>query len=155
MTSSFETTSAEETYRFGQRLGACLRSGDLVSLEGELGAGKTCLVRGIAHGLGVEPREISSPTFTIVHEHGFDGGTLYHVDAYRLSGAEDLGAIGWEAIGADAGRVVVCEWASRIADGLGEPTVSIEISHRGTDRRSFAVCVSDGAAGRFDAVRVD
>lgn len=146
-----EAMSPDATRAMGVRLGHCLQPGDLVLLEGELGAGKTWLVRGIAEGLGIEPRAVSSPTFTIVHEHPFDGGTLYHLDAYRLAGEHDLDSIGWNAIADDAGRVVVCEWGSRVGGGLGEPTVLIDIAHTGAEQRSIIVQVADGAGDRFEA----
>ena len=80
----FESHSPQETQALGERLGRVLMAGDVVSLVGELGAGKTCFVQGLARGLGVPAeRRIASPTFTIVNEH-FGRLTLFHVDLYRL-----------------------------------------------------------------------
>ena len=100
--------SEQDTFDAGVRIGAALRPGDMVLLEGELGAGKTSMVRGIAEALGIERRAVSSPTFTIVHEHGFEGGTMYHIDAYRLSGVEELEAVGWEALNLFALPLLAC-----------------------------------------------
>src|SRR4051794_29693301 len=90
----FETHSPEETQALGERLGRVLEAGDVISLGGGLGAGKTCFVQGLAPGLGVPAeRRISSPTFTIVNEHA-GRLTLYHVDLYRLEEERELREIG-------------------------------------------------------------
>ena len=88
------TTTAEETQALGQRLGRLLFPGAVIGLEGDLGAGKTCLVKGIALGLGFDVDEIVSPTFTLIAEHYRGEISLYHIDLYRLEGAnmEELGA---------------------------------------------------------------
>jgi tRNA threonylcarbamoyladenosine biosynthesis protein TsaE len=107
------TRSVEETLALGARLGAALRTGDFVALEGELGAGKTRLVEGIARGFGVDPaRRIPSPTFTLVNEHP-GRGLLIHADLYRLAGAEELYELGWREYLSGSALVVV-EWLSRV-----------------------------------------
>lgn len=130
---TFRTTSEDETIALGIALGRLLRSGDVLGLDGELGAGKTRLVRGIAEGLSLEPAQVSSPTYVLIHEYTLplgaaagESGTsrfvetpLYHVDAYRLSGPDDLDSLGWERVMEGFG-VVVIEWFERIADGLRE-----------------------------------
>jgi tRNA threonylcarbamoyladenosine biosynthesis protein TsaE len=83
------TASEEETQAIARELSATLRAGDVVLLSGDLGAGKTTFVRGLADGLGIDPREVSSPTFTLVHEYRGNGLTLYHADLYRLERAGD------------------------------------------------------------------
>jgi len=101
------------------------RAGDVLALDGDLGAGKTQLVRGIAEGLGLDPRQVSSPTFVIVSIYEkplpgrvFPAALLAHADAYRLSGPDDLDSVGWDAV-VNAGDCVVCvEWATRIAAAL-------------------------------------
>lgn len=87
------TTTAEETQLLGQQLGRLLFPGAVIGLEGDLGAGKTCLVKGIALGLGLDADAIASPTFTLIAEHYREESSLYHVDLYRLEGAsmEELG----------------------------------------------------------------
>src|SRR5690348_12674735 len=107
-----ESTSAEETFALGERLGALLRPGDFVGLMGELGAGKTQLVRGIAHGAGVNPREVASPTFAIVYPYR-GRLPLYHADLYRLQDYDELYATGFLDL-VDAGGATLVEWLDRI-----------------------------------------
>jgi tRNA threonylcarbamoyladenosine biosynthesis protein TsaE len=102
--------SPQETRRIGALLGPLLRPGDVVLLEGPLGAGKTVFAQGIAAGLGVDD-PLTSPTFTLIHEH-VGRLPLYHIDLYRLSGAPEAGAIGLEEyLGGDGAAVV--EWPDR------------------------------------------
>jgi tRNA threonylcarbamoyladenosine biosynthesis protein TsaE len=82
------TASPEETEAWGERLARLLLPGTIIGLEGELGAGKTCFVRGLATGLGVNPEAVHSPTFTLIAEHHAGRLPLYHIDLYRLEGAE-------------------------------------------------------------------
>ena len=87
------TASPEETEAWGERLARVLQPGTILGLAGELGAGKTCFVRGLATGLGINPEAVHSPTFTLIAEHGSGRLPLYHIDLYRLEGAaiEELG----------------------------------------------------------------
>lgn len=103
------TTSEAETIDAGRRLGVGLRAGDVVLLEGPLGAGKTAFVRGIAEGLGCDPDAVSSPTFTIVQEYS-GRLTLQHVDLYRLTPPE-VDDLALEELG--EGQVVAVEWPDR------------------------------------------
>ena len=115
------TASEEETQAIARELSATLRSGDVVLLSGDLGAGKTTFVRGLAEGLGIDPREVSSPTFTLVHEYRGTGLTLYHADLYRLENAatDDLGL---EEIGVKDG-VLAIEWPDRLTHELPGATL--------------------------------
>jgi tRNA threonylcarbamoyladenosine biosynthesis protein TsaE len=115
------TASEEETQAIARELSATLRAGDVVLLSGDLGAGKTTFVRGLAEGLGIDPREVSSPTFTLVHEYRGDGLTLYHADLYRLESAatDDLGL---EEIGVKDG-VLAIEWPDRLTHELPGATL--------------------------------
>ena len=115
------TASEEETQAIARELSATLRAGDVVLLSGDLGAGKTTFVRGLAEGLGIDPREVSSPTFTLVHEYRGNGLTLYHADLYRLERAatDDLGL---EEIGVKDG-VLAIEWPDRLTHELPGATV--------------------------------
>ncbi|MDR3356786.1 MAG: tRNA (adenosine(37)-N6)-threonylcarbamoyltransferase complex ATPase subunit type 1 TsaE [Spirochaetaceae bacterium] len=118
------TKSYEETFDFGMVLGRALKPGDVVALDGELGAGKTCLCAGICRALGVtEP--VTSPTYTIVHE--YEGRVpVYHIDAYRISGAEDFEAsCGGEILYGEG--VCLVEWGGRIAECLPADTIYVEI----------------------------
>jgi len=115
------TASEEETQALARELSATLRAGDVVLLSGDLGAGKTTFVRGLAEGLGIDPREVSSPTFTLVHEYRGNGLTLYHADLYRLesTATDDLGL---EEIGVKDG-VLAIEWPDRLSHELPGATV--------------------------------
>jgi len=115
------TASEEETQAVARELSATLRAGDVVLLSGDLGAGKTTFVRGLAEGLGIDPREVSSPTFTLVHEYRGNGLTLYHADLYRLERAatDDLGL---EEIGVKDG-VLAIEWPDRLTHELPGATL--------------------------------
>ena len=116
------TTSAEETKQFGRVLAAALRPGDLVALNGELGAGKTCLIQGIAEGLGVTD-VVNSPTFVLLNLFaGRDaaGGelTVYHFDLYRLASSDELEDIGAVEFFYDPQGVSLVEWAERLPESL-------------------------------------
>ncbi len=118
MTGSFEVNSVEETWALARQLAAELRPGDILCLEGDLGAGKTTFTQGLAAALGVKGR-VTSPTFCLVQEHraAESGGggrpTLFvHMDLYRLSGEDDVLAIGWEDY-LSAGAVLAVEWPER------------------------------------------
>src|SRR5574342_575211 len=89
---AFASESPEATVAMGAALGGCLEAGDVVALEGELGAGKTVFVKGIAAGLGMDPDGVTSPTFTLVHTYGGAGGRrrLFHLDLYRLETPDAL-----------------------------------------------------------------
>ena len=120
------TTSEEQTQAVARQLAATLAAGDVVLLSGNLGAGKTAFVRGLAAGLGIDPEEVSSPTFTLVHEYRGGRLTLYHVDLYRLDRAatEDLGL---EEIGVRDG-VMAIEWPERLSHAMpGAVSVTLEI----------------------------
>jgi len=108
------TTSEADTVAVARDLAVGLGAGDVVLLSGDLGAGKTAFVRGLAEGLGIDPEEVSSPTFTLVHEYRGPRQTLYHVDLYRLEKAatEDLGLEELES------GVLAIEWPDRLTHAL-------------------------------------
>jgi tRNA threonylcarbamoyladenosine biosynthesis protein TsaE len=123
------TTSPEETEALGRRLGAIISPPALLLLRGELGAGKTCFVRGLARGLDIPADEpVTSPTYALMH-HYQGRHDLYHFDLYRLSGWEDLVEIGFEEY-VEAGKIVVVEWSER-ADGAGLEGLEIVFSLTG------------------------
>ena len=127
------TRSEDETADVGRALAATLAAGDVVLLSGDLGAGKTAFVRGLASGLGIDPTEVSSPTFTIVHEYRGGRLTLYHVDLYRLerTATEDIGL---EEMGVADG-VLAIEWPDRLTHALPRAVaVTIEIVDEATRR---------------------
>ena len=136
LTVEVETSSEWETAAVGEQLAAGLSAGDVVLLFGELGAGKSAFVRGLARGLGAAPEDVSSPTFTIVQEYPARQGTLYHVDLYRLSPVE-IDDLGLEELLSGDG-IVAIEWADRWP-GRPNDVVEVRIRDLEGDRRSIAV----------------
>ena len=132
-----ESHSARETMEFGRFLAGELQSGDVIALTGELGAGKTCLVKGIALGLGIT-QEATSPTFTLIHEYRGGRLPLYHVDLYRLNSAEQAIAIGIEDYLRTEG-VTVIEWAEKIESLLPENVRRIRLETTGESTRRIEV----------------
>lgn len=108
------TRSADETRALGKKLGALLRAGDFIALAGELGAGKTQLAKGIAEGAGVDPGDVSSPTFSIVQSYAGTHATLHHSDFYRLKDEDELFATGFY----DLEGAFLIEWIDRVPSAL-------------------------------------
>ena len=136
MSVAHTTRSEQETAAIANALAEELHAGDVLLLSGNLGAGKTAFVRGLAEGLGIDPREVSSPTFTLVHEYRGGRFALYHVDLYRLDRAatDDLGL---DELGARDG-VVAIEWPDRLTHPIeGARTIRIEIVDDATRRISI------------------
>jgi tRNA threonylcarbamoyladenosine biosynthesis protein TsaE len=120
------TNSEQETMAVARGIAATLSAGDVVLLSGNLGAGKTAFVRGLAQGLGIDPTDVSSPTFTIVHEYRGGRLALYHADLYRLerTATEDIGL---EEMGVKDG-VLAIEWPDRLTHALPSAVmVTLEI----------------------------
>jgi tRNA threonylcarbamoyladenosine biosynthesis protein TsaE len=125
--------SEHATQEIARQIAADLRPGDVLLLSGDLGAGKTTFVRGLAEGLGIDPEDVSSPTFTLVHEYRGGRLALYHADLYRLekTATDDLGL---EEIGVQEG-VLAIEWPDRLTHSLpGAKTVSIDMVDENTRR---------------------
>lgn len=119
--------SPDETIRIGRELAACLAPGDVVALVGPLGAGKTQLVKGISLGLGVpDSRLVNSPTFVLVNEY-LGRMAIHHLDAYRLTRAAELEALGFEEMCA-GDAVVLVEWADRAADAIPADALWIDLA---------------------------
>jgi tRNA threonylcarbamoyladenosine biosynthesis protein TsaE len=131
------TRSEAETVRLGRSLAGELRAGDVVLLEGVLGAGKTALARGIASGLGVPEEEVRSPTFTLVNPyHG--RMPVYHVDLYRIDRERDLDELGLEEIlGTDG--VAIIEWAERLAAWRPPHALVVRLEDRGGSEREIVI----------------
>ncbi len=106
--------NADETFNFGASLGEALRGGEILLLSGALGAGKTVLVKGIAHALGVDEEDVTSPSFTLVNP--YEGRLrVYHIDLYRLEeGASAAHAVDLDEILTEESTVVIIEWAERM-----------------------------------------
>lgn len=130
------TTSAEHTRALGAALGRAARPGTVIALQGELGAGKTVLAKGVGEGLGVATR-VQSPTFILVQAHG--GGRLpfWHADLYRLGEAGELVHLGLDEL-LEGGGVVVIEWADRFPEVLPADRLEVRLSGEG-DRRTVVL----------------
>ncbi len=132
----YHTRSEEETIALGERIGRALAPGTVVLLTGELGAGKTTLVKGIAQGRGAaECDQVSSPTFTLIHEYGWPP-LVYHIDFYRLEDARELEALGLDEI-FDRGAVAVIEWGERFREFMPPERIEIRLSAGEGDDRSI------------------
>jgi len=130
------TRSEDETAAAGEMLGKTLAAGDVVLLFGDLGAGKTAFVRGIARGLGANPDEVSSPTFTIVQQYSGAGPTLYHVDLYRLA-SDEVDDLGLDDLVSGDG-VVAIEWPERWR-GRPDDVIEVRLAEVGDNERSVEV----------------
>ena len=127
------TASEEETAAVARALAPTLRAGDVLLLSGNLGAGKTAFVRGLADGLHIRPDDVSSPTFTLVHEYRGGRLTLYHADLYRLDRAA-VADLGLEELGVADG-VLAIEWPDRLTHDMpGARSITIEIVDETTRR---------------------
>jgi tRNA threonylcarbamoyladenosine biosynthesis protein TsaE len=149
------TRSVQETAALGRALGAILRPGDVLALDGPLGAGKTELVRWIGAALGVDRSLISSPTFVMVNEYPLPrADELVHIDAYRIASTDELDALGWDRL-LDGAAIVVIEWAGRIDDALPPDRARVRIDPTGDTARRFELELPDGWAARdgFEALR--
>ncbi|MCL0062875.1 tRNA (adenosine(37)-N6)-threonylcarbamoyltransferase complex ATPase subunit type 1 TsaE [Peptococcaceae bacterium] len=122
-----ESLSAKRTQSIGKLLGEKLKPKDIICLYGDLGAGKTCLSKGIAAGLGAS-ENITSPTFTIIKEYK-GRYPVYHIDVYRLSSSADMLDLGYEEY-FDGDGVVIIEWADIIEDILPEERLDIQLSKK-------------------------
>lgn len=142
-----ETDSPQATEAWAKALADTLKPGDILALEGELGAGKTTLVRGLAAGLGIDPALVSSPTFAIMNEYEGKGRTLVHIDAYRLNSPDDLAALGWERLIDDPTVIIAVEWPSRVEGALPpHRTTTIALEHAGEHARSITLTPPRGWA---------
>ena len=141
----YRTSSEEETIALGERLGRELPARQVVLLIGPLGAGKTTLAKGIVKGLGAaEPDEVSSPTFTLIHEYGPEG-RVYHIDLYRLDELRELSTLGLEEV-FDREAIVLIEWGERFPQILPPERTEIRIRRIGDDEREIDVTLSSGHA---------
>ncbi len=134
----FVTHSAEETIERGREIGQRLRPPVLILLAGDLGAGKTTLAKGIASGLGAaEEDQVTSPTFTLVHQYDRDV-RVYHVDLYRITSPQDFETLGLEDI-FDQSAAVIVEWSEHLRLRTDWPIVRIELDHLSENERRISV----------------
>ncbi len=146
---AWETTSAAETHALGKALGEACVGREVMALVGPLGAGKTCLVRGIAEGLGVPTDLVASPTFVLIHE--YTGRLpLYHADLYRLEKQDAVNGLGLEEYTESPG-VTVIEWADKAPGVLPRDHLWITLDHLGRDRRRVALHPRDARSAELVA----
>jgi tRNA threonylcarbamoyladenosine biosynthesis protein TsaE len=132
---TLDSHSVAKTESIAAELARTLRGGECIALEGQLGAGKTQFVRGLAAGLGADMRGVSSPTFVLLNIYRGGRVALFHLDAYRVAGAEDFEGIGFSEL-LEQNGVVVVEWASRVEKILPAERIGVTIEVVGEmDRR--------------------
>lgn len=133
---TFTTTSAEETVELGKKIGSFLKKGDIIAMQGTLGAGKTTITKGIAQALGIN-ETITSPTFCLISE--YEGKMpLYHMDVYRLDGAEDFANLGTEDMLYGEG-VSIIEWSEKIMEELPHKTIILKLEPQDDGARTITI----------------
>jgi tRNA threonylcarbamoyladenosine biosynthesis protein TsaE len=135
---TFQTATPEETVEAGRALGSRLAPGSVVALAGDLGAGKTHFVRGLAAGWGADPEEAASPTFALLHEYPAPRGNVHHLDLYRAKDANEV----WSAVHDEldhASGLLVIEWADRFPELVPAGALWVRIRHAGEGRREFEI----------------
>ena len=134
------THSAEETITLGRELAPKLCGLRMVILHGDLGAGKTTLVKGIAEGLqAATQEEVTSPTFTLIHEYRGPEVTLYHVDLYRIETERELATLGLDELFAEEGNLVLLEWGEKFPRLVAECDAEIRIERQGEFDRKLTL----------------
>lgn len=133
---TFTTTSAEETVELGKKIGSFLKKGDIIAMQGTLAAGKTTITKGIAQALGIN-ETITSPTFCLISE--YEGKMpLYHMDVYRLDGAEDFANLGTEDMLYGEG-VSIIEWSEKIMKELPHKTIILKLEPHDDGARTITI----------------
>jgi len=133
------TRSAEETIAWGREFAKRLKAPVLVLLTGDLGSGKTTVTKGIVSGLGAAREEdVTSPTFTLLHEYGTTGAQVYHGDLYRIESFEDFETLGMEDMFENP-AVVILEWSEKFPLKTEWPQVRVRLEHAGGDSRRISV----------------
>ena len=134
------TNSAEETVELGRRLATELKPPKLVLLHGDLGAGKTTMVKGIAEAFEAASQDdVTSPTFTLIHEYRGPEVSVYHIDLYRIETARELDTLGLDELIADERNVVLIEWGEKFPKLVRERDVEIVIERTGAESRRFTI----------------
>jgi tRNA threonylcarbamoyladenosine biosynthesis protein TsaE len=141
--------SPDQTARLGARLGKLLQPGDVVCLNGEMGAGKTLFSQGVGRGWGAK-HPVTSPTYTLVHQHTHTttGALLYHMDCYRLAGPTDADSVGLDDM-LDSDAILLIEWAGKIADVLPDACLMIDFSIHEVTRRKLML---EGRGERYKSL---
>ena len=140
MTREITTNSAEETIAFGRKLAETLAPPKLVLLRGDLGAGKTTLVKGIAAAFeAAEEEDVTSPTFTLVHEYRSPRANLYHIDLYRIDTQRELETLGLDDLRADSNGILLIEWGEKFPRLQRERDVEISLVRDGESGRKIRI----------------
>ncbi len=143
----FLSRNERETERLGRRLAAVLTPGTVVALCGNLGAGKTRLVQAVAAAMGIDPKDVRSPTFLLIHE--YDGEIpLYHFDAYRLRDVDEFEQLGAAELLESEG-ICFIEWADRVREALPLDHLRIEIEITGVTERCFRISATGAKSGQI------
>ena len=132
------SNSAKETEAIAAQVAKSLKGGECIALDGELGAGKTQFVRGLVAALGGDPHSVSSPTYVLLNIYDRGRLKVFHLDAYRVGGADDFEAIGFAELLEQRG-VVVVEWAERVHDLLPKSVIRVKIEAVGETERQIEV----------------
>ena len=133
----FETACEADTEKIGEEFAQTLKGGEVIAMYGDLGAGKTAFVRGMAKGLSIKSR-VSSPTFTIVNEYP-GNPPLIHFDMYRLSSSDELFDIGWEDY-ISRGAICAVEWSENVSDAFFGDEIVVKIEKTGDTSRKISIC---------------
>ncbi len=139
-TDEYITHSAEETVALGRKLAPTLKSARMVILRGDLGAGKTTLVKGIAEGLQAASQDdVTSPTFTLIHEFRGPDVNLFHVDLYRVDTLRELDTLGLDELFTEDGNLVLLEWGEKFPRFVRERDVEIRLERQADQERKIEV----------------
>jgi tRNA threonylcarbamoyladenosine biosynthesis protein TsaE len=137
MTRNFTSHSAEDTVELGRQMATHLRNARVVLLRGDLGAGKTTLVKGIAEGFGAaEADDVTSPTFTLIHEYHGPDKDVFHIDLYRLDKPGELDSLGLEDLMLEERNVLLIEWGEKFPRIIQQKDAEIVIRRVGHDERT-------------------
>lgn len=138
MSLQIKTNSVEQTVKTGERIGASLNGGEIIGIYGQLGAGKTHLIKGIAAGCGADTEGVTSPTFVLVNEY-YGRLDVYHIDAYRLESVKEFEQLGFDEL-CYRRSVVLIEWADRVEEALsGLDYIRIHIEHKSQQSRLIKI----------------
>ena len=139
----FVTNSAEETISAGRELSTVFHAGQLIVLRGNLGAGKTTLVKGIAEGFGAAPKEnVTSPTFNLVHEYRGPNATIFHIDLYRIDTERELMTLGMDDLRSEPGAILLVEWGEKFSQIQNDCNGEIAIEILGETQRRMSMRMS-------------
>lgn len=138
----FRSYSHADTVEIGRKLGSTLKKGDVVAFFGGMGMGKTAFTHGLANGLGIDEKNVSSPTFALVHEYRGKDNTLYHFDMYRISTWDDLYSTGFFDY-LDSNEILAVEWSENIENALPEDCIKVYISHGENENERIIEIIGD------------